>query len=123
MTASRSTGFSRQHLTQFTLDNQIEAHVTTGPVQHTLLAGLDYAHYDFNYRFGFGTAPDLNLVTRNYGLQPIFAAPLGPRTAQSQDQVGLYLQEQAKFDRFVLTLSGRYDWVFQNTVDTTGTAA
>ena len=122
VTASRSTGFSRQHLTQFTLDNQIEAHLATGPVQHTLLAGLDYAHYDFNYRFGFGAAPDLNLVTRNYGLQPIFAAPLGPRTAQSQDQVGLYLQEQAKFDRFVLTLSGRYDWVFQNTVDTAGAA-
>ncbi|WP_246482158.1 TonB-dependent siderophore receptor, partial [Methylorubrum zatmanii] len=40
----------------------------------------------------------------------------------AQDQVGLYLQEQAKFDRFVLTLTGRYDWVFQNTVDTTGAA-
>ena len=113
--ASRSTGYSRQFLSQITLDNQIEAHITTGPVAHTLVAGLDYAHSDFNYRFGFGAAPDLNLVTRNYGQQPILAPLLGPRTAQSQDQVGLYLQEQAKFDRFVLTLTGRYDWVSQTT--------
>ncbi|MFG5119509.1 TonB-dependent siderophore receptor [Methylorubrum sp. POS3] len=111
--ANRGTGFLKEQLSQVTLDNQIEAHLATGPVQHTLLAGVDYAHYDFNTRSGFGVAPDLDLLTLNYGRQSIAAPPLGPRNFQSQDQVGVYLQDQAKLDRFILTLSGRHDWVFQ----------
>ena len=111
--ANRSSAFLKERLSQITLDNQIEAHATTGPVQHTLLAGLDYARYDFNTRAGFGGAPALDLANPNYGRQPIAAPPLGPRSFQSQDQVGVYLQDQAKLDRFILTLSGRHDWVFQ----------
>ncbi|WP_318784568.1 TonB-dependent receptor plug domain-containing protein [Methylobacterium flocculans] len=60
--AIRSAGFLKQRLSQITLDNQIEARVDAGPVQHTLLAGLDYAHYDFSTRSGFGVAPELNLL-------------------------------------------------------------
>lgn len=119
--AIRSAAFLKQRLSQITLDNQIEAHVDTGPVQHTLLAGLDYAHYDFSTRSGFGVAPELNLLTRNYGTQFIATPALGPLSYQSQDQVGLYLQDQLKFDRFILTLSGRQDFVFQGNRDEVGT--
>ena len=111
--ANRSAVFLKERLSQITLDNQIEAHVVTGPVQHTLLAGLDYAHYDFDTRIGFGSAPALDLLNPNYGQQPIATPTLGTRSYQSQDQVGVYLQDQAKLDRFILTLSGRHDWVFQ----------
>lgn len=119
--AIRSAGFLKQRLSQITLDNQIEARVDAGPVQHTLLAGLDYAHYDFSTRSGFGVAPELNLLTRNYGTQFIATPALGPLSYQSQDQVGLYLQDQLKFDRFILTLSGRQDFVFQGNRDKAGT--
>ena len=117
LSANRSTGYLKEHLSQVTLDNQIEAHLQTGPVAHTILAGVDYVHYNFGTRSGFGAAPDLDLSVLNYGRQAIVAPPLGLRSTQSQDQLGLYLQDQAKFDRFILTLSGRYDWVFQDNFD------
>lgn len=119
---TRSNGRLREALRQSTLDNQIEAHVATGPVRHTLLAGLDYAHADFGTRSGFGLAPDLDLVNLNYGQQPIASPALGATSRNSLDQIGLYLQDQAKLDRFVLTLTGRHDWVFQDNVNAAGTA-
>ncbi|MFE1599801.1 TonB-dependent siderophore receptor [Methylobacterium sp. ID0610] len=122
-TARRSAAFLKQRLSQVTLDNQLEGRFVTGPVAHTVLGGLDYAHYDFSTRSGFGGAPDLNLITLNYGQQFIPTPALGARSYQKQDQLGLYLQEQAKLDRFVLTLTGRYDWVFQNNTEVSGAAS
>ena len=115
ITAHRTAGYLRERLSQIAVDNQLEAHVRMGPIQHTLLGGLDYVHYDFANRSGFAAAPDLDLTAPN-ARRPFIAAPaLGPRRTQSQDQLGLYLQDQAKLDRFILTLSGRYDWTFQDT--------
>jgi iron complex outermembrane recepter protein len=112
--ASRSTGYIREGLVQQTLDNQIEAHLVTGPVSHTLVAGLDYAHYGLSNRFGAGPAPDLDLVTQNYGRQFIPTPALASPTRQAQDQIGVYLQDQAKFGDFILTLNGRHDWIAQD---------
>lgn len=39
---------------------------------------------------------------------------------QSQDQLGVYLQEQARWDRLILTLNGRQDFVQQTTQDISG---
>ncbi|WP_238298177.1 TonB-dependent receptor plug domain-containing protein, partial [Methylobacterium soli] len=62
---TRDTGYIREGLVQQTLDNQLEARFTTGPVAHTVVGGVDYARYSRSQRVGFGLAPDLNLVTRN----------------------------------------------------------
>ncbi|MGT2486147.1 hypothetical protein ACU4GA_09580 [Methylobacterium oryzae CBMB20] len=71
LSAQRSTGLFKQSLASFAVDTQLEGHLYTGPVAHTLLAGIDYYHYDFSSVAGFGVAPDLNLLTLNYGRQPI----------------------------------------------------
>lgn len=121
---SRTAGAYLDTLSQISLDNQLEGHFTTGPIQHTLIGGVDYAHYDYTRAFGFGAAPDLNLLTLNYGQQVIARPRYTNFQSQAQDQIGAYLQEQAKLGRFVLTLTGRHDWVFQNTSDqTAGTVA
>ncbi len=120
---NRSTGYLREGLVQQTLDNQIEAHLVTGPVAHTLLAGVDYAHYGLSYRQGYGAAPALDLRTQNYGAQFIPQPALGSATRQAQDQIGVYLQDQARFGDFVLTLNGRHDWVSQDTRATPDGAA
>ena len=121
---SRTAGTYLDTLSQISLDNQLEGHFTTGPIQHTLIGGVDYAHYDYTRAFGFGAAPDLNLLTLNYGQQVIARPRYTNFQSQAQDQIGAYLQEQAKLGRFVLTLTGRHDWVFQNTSDqTAGTVA
>ena len=117
--AQRSTGLFIEDLTSVAVDNQLEGRFVTGPVAHTLLGGLDYQHYDWKRLGGFGTAPDLDIATLNYGRQFIPKPALTLAVDQSQDQIGLYLQEQAKFDRFVLTLTGRQDWVSQTSASGT----
>lgn len=121
---SRTAGAYLDTLSQISVDTQLEGHVTTGPIQHTLIGGVDYAHYDYTRAFGFGAAPALNLLTLNYGQQVIARPRITNFQSQAQDQIGVYLQEQAKLGRFILTLTGRHDWVFQNTADqTAGTVA
>ena len=119
---TRDTGYIREGLVQQTLDNQLEARFATGPVAHTVVGGVDYARYSLSQRLGFGLAPDLNLVTRNYGQQFIATPPLGSASRQTQDQVGVYLQDQAKFGDFILTVNGRHDWVFQDNYATPDSA-
>ncbi len=119
--AARPNGYLRTGLVQQTLDNQLEGHFATGPVAHTVVAGVDYARYSLTSRFGGfvnGEVPDLNLVTRNYGQQFIPTPTLGPAARQTQDQVGVYLQDQARFGDVILTLNGRYDSVFQDNLAT-----
>ncbi|MCJ2040119.1 TonB-dependent siderophore receptor [Methylobacterium sp. J-059] len=125
--AARDNGYLRAGLVQQTLDNQLEAHLVTGPVAHTVVGGVDYARYSLTSRFGSFYAdnvavPDLNLVTRNYGQQFIATPALGAAARQTQDQVGIYLQDQAKFGNFILTVNGRYDQVFQDTRSSPDTA-
>lgn len=119
LSAQRSTGLFKQSLTSFAVDTQLEGHLRTGPIAHTLLTGVDYYHYDFSSVAGFGVAPDLNLLTLNYGRQPITRPSIDRSSRQAQDQVGVYVQEQAKWGRFVLTLTGRQDWVASDTASVT----
>ena len=122
---TRSNGYLRSGLVQQTLDNQLEAHFATGPVAHIAVAGVDYARYSLTSRFGGyfeGEVPPLNLVSRNYGQQFIPTPPLDAPARQTQDQIGVYLQDQAKFGDFILTLNGRYDSVFQDNFATPDSA-
>lgn len=123
LSASRSLGLLYETQATVQVDNQVEKHLDLGPTHHVLLAGLDYAHADFQVRSGFGSAPDLNLVTMNYGQQyiadPALTAGLSYR--QHQDSLGEYLQDQITWDRATLTLSGRHDTVTTATAtDSTG---
>ncbi|MCX8999877.1 TonB-dependent siderophore receptor [Rhizobiaceae bacterium BDR2-2] len=115
LSATRTANRLIDRADTFAIDNQLEWRVDTGPLAHTLLAGIDYTYLDSGYDFGSVAAPDLDLVDRNYGQQPIT-----PPTALStlytlkQRQTGVYLQDQIEYDRFVLTLGGRYDWLDAN---------
>ncbi len=116
--ASRSAWRITDELDSFVVDNNGELRVDTGPVQHTLLGGVDYNYVDVNDRIGFGPAPDLSLVTFNYGTQPIDAPGYNfADTTTQQSQTGVYLQDQAEWNRFVLTVGGRYDWVTTKVFD------
>lgn len=113
LSAFRGAGQILDEADGIAVDNQIQGNFNTGEIAHTLLGGLDYTYVDTRYRYGGSTAPDLDLVTLNYGAQPI----LGPishdlsDTDTHQGQTGLYLQDQAEYERFVLTAGLRYDWL------------
>lgn len=99
------------------LDNQAEIKFATGPVNHTVLAGVDYAFAD--YRRGWGSSwdpgatptPPLNISTLNYGAGAIVDPAITKFSGLKQDQIGVYLQDQARVGDFIATLSGRHDWL------------
>nr|WP_150130211.1 TonB-dependent siderophore receptor [Sinorhizobium sp. RAC02] len=101
----------------FTVDNQLEGEFATGPLDHTLLLGLDYRHYslDHTQAVGFRTDDGLDLDPLNpvYGGVDIPGLN-NPYLDQDlkRDQLGIYAQDQIKFgDGWIATLNARYDYV------------
>lgn len=112
---NRSNFTYAERVTSFATDNRLDATIDTGPVRQKLLAGVDYR----NVR---------NFATDNFvgaGTIDVFA-PVYPTSAvqsvgypfayndEQLKQTGVYGQDQIKFDRFYLTLNGRYDWAHLN---------
>ncbi|MGY3537520.1 iron complex outermembrane receptor protein [Bradyrhizobium sp. USDA 4515] len=113
--ASRSAWRILDSFNTVTLDNQAEAKFMLGAIKNTVLFGVDYGHSYYNDKIGYGPAPDLNLLTMNYGAQAIATPAFSIFNKQSTDEVGVYAQEQAKLGAFILTLNGRQSWVSQTT--------
>ncbi|CAM3844406.1 Ferrichrysobactin receptor [Pseudomonas reidholzensis] len=99
----------------FMLDNNIQGSFNTGTLQHTLIAGVDYSHYDAEeIRRNGDPDPDfemLDLYNPVYGGGAIWYDPLQRDTRSKMQQVGVYVQDQIKLDRWALTIGGREDWV------------
>ncbi|MGY6277540.1 TonB-dependent siderophore receptor [Methylomonas sp. MgM2] len=102
----------------FTLDNQMQADFFTGPVAHTALAGVGFRQFDSERLSGFTDfeLPELilNIYDPVYG--KAFPRPvLDSKTEQQQSQVGIYAQDQIKWNRWLATISVRNDWVSAST--------
>jgi iron complex outermembrane receptor protein len=98
--------------TGFTTDSSLEAKVETGPVQHTLLAGIDT--YGISYdssRFGGTVGPLADIYDPVYDANVTVNYNNNTGFKNSGSQVGVYLQDQMKiYDKLILVLGGRYDW-------------
>lgn len=93
----------------YTMDSNFVATFDTGFIAHTALLGVD--HRTFSTRTSgtpFPAAPSLNVLAPNYDMTIPFPAFNTVSRVDAQ-QTGVYFQDQAKFDRLVLTLGGRYD--------------
>jgi iron complex outermembrane receptor protein len=99
------------------VDNQAELKVATGPLQHTVLLGVDYRwrKYDELYTYN-GVVGPIDVYAPVYG-QSVFMPNFDQGTRQIQNLAGIYLQDQIKLERWILTLGGRYDWANSNVVD------
>ncbi|MEO6103690.1 MAG: TonB-dependent siderophore receptor [Pseudoxanthomonas sp.] len=99
----------------FGLDNSLEFRFASGRAEHTMLAGLDYRRGENDYAsaFTFGV-PSLDVFDPVYGAT-IVRPDYTSHTLQTQRQLGLYLQDQIKLDKWVVTLGGRQDWVGTDT--------
>jgi iron complex outermembrane receptor protein len=108
---ARTYNYVKANAKNLALDNQIQADFATGPLVHKVLAGLDYfdlrAYTDYR---SAGIAPIDAYAPVYNTVAPSFASlpPFILRTDQ-QKQVGIYLQDQVKLDRWTLTLTGRRD--------------
>ena len=95
----------------FTIDNQLKLKLNTGPVSHTILAGVDYQNFknEFWYRGAANAPVPLNAYNPVYtGFTPTSWITTN-HTNQSLSQLGAYVQDQIRYDRWLLTLTGRHD--------------
>ncbi len=100
----------------YAVDNQGQAKFATGPLTHTVLGGFEYNRITNATVNRSAAATPLNLFNPVYGaLQPELS--IYTNSQQTQNLYGLYLQDQVKLDRFILTLGGRQDWVDTTTRD------
>lgn len=118
--ALRSTGRVIDHLSTFSLDTQLLTKFSTGPIDHLLLTGTDFTQSGFNDKVGFGPAPNLPLAgpfPPPYGVFFIASPAYSYNVDTFQQDTGAYVQDQAKWGAWTLTLSGRSDWVSTKTND------
>ncbi|ARB27184.1 TonB-dependent siderophore receptor [Pseudomonas tolaasii] len=108
-TSNRSTIAADVDMDAYTLDNQLQAKFDTGPLQHTLLTGLDYQNITTDTKTGYGKGPTLDIFDPVYGA-PVVTPAFSTDATSRSEQTGVYLQEQMKWDQWVLLLGGRYDW-------------
>jgi iron complex outermembrane receptor protein len=101
-----------ERLDQTALDTHLQARVNTGPVNHTVLVGIDWTRTNASLRYlsGSGT-PSIDVLNPVY-FEPIPTPDtLALQGTQKIDQVGFYVQDQVKYQNWLLTLSGRHDRV------------
>ena len=105
---------SDEHLNAFTVDNQLQSKFATGPVEHTLLTGVDYLRMRNDIDADYGSADPISMSNPQYGNANVnITFPYA--VVNRQEQTGLYVQDQAEWDRWVLTLGGRYDFAKTST--------
>lgn len=101
------------------LDNHLEGHLATGPVQHTLLVGAEYSRQRQDKREGTAySAIDAYRPVYGPGHVPVTRLSDEPRTTQRN--AGIYVQDQMRWSRWILVAGLRHD---RSTAGTAGTAA
>lgn len=111
-TVGRYALVSKEHADGVVIDTQGEFKFATGQARHTTLVGVDYRFQDGQQWYRQGLAPDLDLNDPVYG-QNIPYPDKANTIIDQKDvsrQFGVYLQDQIKFERLLLTLGARYDW-------------
>jgi iron complex outermembrane receptor protein len=101
----------RSRSRSFVIDNQLQADFATGWLGHKVLFGVDYTTADSagSYAYGLGSLLNINSPVYGQGIPDLSTLTKAYSLSSNQSQVGVYLQDQIRFDRFVLTLSGRHD--------------
>ncbi|WP_200870582.1 TonB-dependent siderophore receptor [Methylobacter tundripaludum] len=108
-TTSRALYESFGKVHGFNLDNQAQFKFSTSVLDHALLSGLDFQHVGSNSLQTYGAAPNLDIFNPVYG-STVASAPVFKNEDVTQNQIGLYLQDQIKFgEHWRATLGGRYD--------------
>ncbi|NRB66531.1 MAG: TonB-dependent siderophore receptor [Vibrio sp.] len=132
-TVVRNASTDKGHSDAFNIDNRLVYQFRTGEVKHTLLAGMDYQQIeidsqdyaadptvaDGNTTTALGTAnPNFNVFNPTYTnnlvlLHPTTLAQLTDADLQTtitkNRQIGFYLQDQVRFNDWVVQAGVRYD--------------
>ncbi|KVH54953.1 TonB-dependent receptor [Burkholderia sp. MSMB1072] len=112
----RFAGLFQLNYSRLDIDNRAQARFGTGPLEHTLLFGLQFDRQTTTNSVQLALAPSLDLYHPVY--RPVTAAIFsGPTSLGHVDQYtamngfGVYAQDQIRWRRWTLTLGGREDVV------------
>lgn len=140
-TVNREAGIVNEDISQFAVDNNLQANFNTGALEHTLLLGLDHQRSNTNYQWLYGgsytydangnisgiNVPPISVIRPVYGADMSNVSYFALQDyGQKTRQTGLYVQDQIALDNWRLTLGGREDWIhtgttFHNKGDVTST--
>jgi len=98
------------------MDNRVQWNISTGPLQHHFLTGIDYQNSSSNWEYQLGGATSLDVVNPVY-YQPTTALASLINSAQDLSQTGLYGQDQISFGQWRASLGIRHDWTDQDTAN------
>ncbi|WP_322035286.1 TonB-dependent siderophore receptor [Burkholderia cenocepacia] len=112
----RFAGLFQLNYSRLDIDNHAQARFGTGPLEHTLLFGVQFDRQTTTNSVWLALAPSLDLYHPVY--RPVTAAIFsGPTSLGHVDQYtamnafGVYAQDQIRWRRWTLTLGGREDVV------------
>ncbi|ORM66745.1 ferrichrome porin FhuA [Pantoea rwandensis] len=117
---TRGSAVSDEKLNQFAVDTQAQAKFGTGAVDHTLLMGVDYQRTRNDIDAAFGSAFPISATNPQYGNDALDGAAFPYQYLNRQEQTGLYTQDQMEWNRWVLTLGGRYDYAMTSALNRNG---
>jgi iron complex outermembrane receptor protein len=122
-TITRGGGGTDEDFDTLTADTSVTLKLSTGPLAHSVLAGVDYQNIDGEnfQRFNDGVTanpltsiPNLSLYAPVYGgvmptrdLTQLSTAYINTDT--EREQIGVYLQDQIEIEKLQLIASARYD--------------
>lgn len=107
---NRMSGWGDETLDGVSLDNQVQYRTSTGPLDHTFLAGLSYQQSaSDNAVSNYGYVAPIDYLAPIYG-QSFSIPDVGTSTHQTADKIGVYLQDQIRLDKWAFTIGGRQDW-------------
>ncbi|HHF2891893.1 TPA: TonB-dependent siderophore receptor [Vibrio diabolicus] len=118
-TVGRNAYLTDEKSKSFVIDNQLSGYVKTGNFEHNLLFGLDYQYLDSDVKYkdtlGYSITqdifnPDHNSIDRN-ALNFQYKQNLDIKTKQ----IGVYLQDQVRYDQLVMIAGLRWDKYDSNT--------
>ncbi|MDE1174709.1 MAG: TonB-dependent siderophore receptor [Parvibaculaceae bacterium] len=108
-TLDRQSYTANERLNTVSVDNQLEAIFSTGALDHTLLTGLDYQHVRWDNFTRWSTTSSLDILEPDYH-QNIPLPAVFQSAKETIRQLGLYGQDQIRWDHWSLLLAGREDW-------------
>lgn len=114
-TVNRYAFFNDENAKLFTVDNQLQAKVNTGPISHTVLFGFDFQRVLYREQVGLGAASTLNVFSPDYS--PIAMPATTSDDFIRQKQLGAYAQDQMAYGKWRFLIGAREDWVAADDVN------
>lgn len=110
-TINRNNFITDEYSENYNSQNEVYARFKTGSVLHNVVAGGDYARYQFKFIFDFKAIASIDRINPVYGAQPLFDL-FGFNDDSFSDSYGFYVQDQIDLTkRLKLTIGGRGTFV------------